>query len=331
VTAATAPAAEMRAVYVEDPDPGDPLAALVVGTRPVPRRREGWTRVQVRAVSLNHHDVFSLRGVGLTPDLLPMVLGCDAAGIDERGRPVVVHSVVTSEGWDGPPLLDPRLTILSERAQGTLAEYLDVPSENLVEKPEELSFEEAACLPTAWVTAYHMLFCQAGLSSGDRLLVQGASGGLAAAVVALATGAGVEVWLTSRDPAAVGHLGDLGTGRVLGHGERVPDRVDAVLDGIGSSTWAHSLRSLRPGGTLVAVGGTSGFSAEVDIARVVRHRFRIVGSMMGSKDDLQAVVDLCRKTGIRPAIDAVVPFAEVSTGFDRLLAGALTGKVVVTF
>lgn len=330
MTPATVPA-RMRAAYVEAPDPSDPLAALVVGTRPVPARRKGWTRVQVRAVSLNHHDVFSLRGVGLTPDHLPMILGCDAAGIDEQGRAVIVHSVITSDGWEGLPLLDPRLTILSEHAQGTLTEYVEVPSENLVHKPDELSFEEAACLPTAWVTAYHMLFCQAGLSSGDRLLVQGASGGLAAAVVALAAGAGIETWLTSRDPAAVEHLGEVGTDRVLGHGERLPDRVDAVLDGVGAATWAHSLRSLRPGGTLVAVGGTSGFSAEVDIARVVRNRLRILGSMMGSKDDLQAVVDLCRKTGVRPAIDAIVPFAEVATGFGRLIAGALNGKVVVTF
>ncbi len=322
--------AEMRAAYVKEPNPSDPLAALVVGTRPRPRLRPGWTRVQVKAVSLNHHDVFSLRGVGLPPASLPMILGCDAAGVDDRGRDVVVHSVVTSDGWHGPPLLDPRLSILSEVAQGTLADYVDVPSGNLVQKPAELTFEEASCLPTAWVTAYHMLFCQAGLSSGDRLLVQGAGGGLAAAVVTLATSAGVEVWLTSRSPGAVEHLRSLGADRVLAHGERVPERVDAVLDGVGAATWSHSLRSLRPGGILVAVGGTSGFSAEVDIGRVVRHRLRVVGSMMGTKDDLQAVVDLCRDTGIRPTIDAVVPLADVSTAFDRMLAGGLTGKVVVT-
>ena len=260
-----------------------------------------------------------------------MILGCDAAGVDERGRPVVVHSVITSDAWHGSPLLDPRLTILSEDAQGTLADYVEVPIENLVEKPEELSFQEAACLPTAWVTAYHMLFCQAGLSSGDRLLIQGASGGLAAAVVALATSAGIEVWLTSRSPDAVDHLGDLGTGRVIGHGERPPERVDAVVDGVGAATWEHSLKSLRPGGILLAVGGTSGFSAKVDIGRVVRNRLRLVGSMMGSKEDLQAVVGLCRERGIRPAIDLVVPFADASVGFGRLVAGALAGKVVVTF
>jgi NADPH:quinone reductase-like Zn-dependent oxidoreductase len=320
----------MRAAYVQEPNPLDPLAALVVGSRPTPLPREGWTRVRVRAVSLNHHDIFSLRGVGLRSDQLPMIIGCDAAGIDDRGRPVVVHSVVTADGWLGPPLLDPKLSMLSEDAPGTLAEFVDVPSDNLVAKPEDLSFEEAACLPTAWVTAYHVLFCQAGLSSGDTLLVQGASGGLAAASVALAASAGIRVWLTSRTPASGRHLVDAGAERILEHGERVPERVDAVLDGIGAATWAHSLRSLRPGGILVAVGGTSGFSADVDIARVVRNRLRIEGSMMGSKEDLQAVIDLCRRTGIRPVVDAVLPLAEVASGLDRMLAGGLTGKVVVT-
>jgi len=326
----TAHAATMRAAYVEEPNPTDPLAALIVGRRPTPPPRDGWTRVRVRAASLNHHDVFSLRGVGLRPDQLPMILGCDAAGIDDRGQPVVVHSVVNADGWPGPQLLDPRLSILSEDAPGTLAEYVDVPSDNLVVIPEELSFEEAACLPTAWVTAYHVLFCQAGLVAGDTLLVQGASGGLGAASVALAAGAGVSVWLTSRDPASAAHLLEAGAEGVLGHGDRVPERVHAVLDGVGSDTWAHSLRSLRPGGILVAVGGTSGFTADVDIARVVRQRLRIIGSMMGSKEDLQAVIDLCRRTGLRPVVEAVVPLAEVANGLDRMLAGGLKGKVVVT-
>src|SRR5918993_2326015 len=176
----------MFAVYAESFSSDEPLNGLVVGERPDPEVPDGWTTVDVKASSLNHHDLWSLRGVGLKEDALPMILGCDAAGHDEDGNEVVVHAVVSSPDWTGDETLDPRRSLLSERHQGTFAEKVAVPRSNVVPKPAGLSFVEAACLPTAWLTAYRMLFTRGELRAGETVLVQGAGGGVATAVITLA-------------------------------------------------------------------------------------------------------------------------------------------------
>src|SRR5919106_4384565 len=191
----------MFAVYADRIDADDPLTGLALGDRPEPEVPDGWTVVTVRTSALNHHDLWSLRGVGLKPDQLPMILGCDAAGVDEYGDEVVIHSVIPSAAWMGDETLDPKRTLLSELHPGTLAERVAVPRRNLVPKPPSLSFEEAACLPTAWLTAYRMLFTQGGLKAGDTVLVQGAGGGVATACITLARAAGLKVFATSRDEA----------------------------------------------------------------------------------------------------------------------------------
>ena len=122
---------------------------------------------------------------------------------------------------------------------------------------------------------------------------------------------------------------DLGADQIVEHGARLPSRVDAVLDGIGSATWRHSLKSLRPGGTLVTVGGVSGFVGETDIARMIRNRLRIVGSMMGCREDLQAILELCESGRVRPQIDQVIGLEDLHRGLERMLAGRLAGKIVV--
>src|SRR6185312_2007605 len=167
----------MLAAYAAAQSADDPLSGLEVGQRPEPEVPDGWARVRLKAASLNHHDLWSLKGVGLPADRLPMILGCDGAGLDDDGNEVVVHAVVASPGWSGDETLDPRRSLLSEVHQGTLAETVVVPRANLVPKPAGLSWTDAACLPTAWLTAYRMLFTQSGLTTGDTVLVQGAGGG----------------------------------------------------------------------------------------------------------------------------------------------------------
>src|ERR1700712_3585998 len=189
----------MFAVYAESFSSDDPLSGLVVGERPDPVPDDGWTVVDVRAAALNHHDLWSLRGVGLKEQALPMILGCDAAGTDEDGNVVVVHAVVSDPSWTGDETLDPKRSLLSERHQGTFADRVVVPRRNVVPKPSSLSFEEAACLPTAWLTAYRMLFVQGGLKPGQTVLVQGAGGGVATALITLARADGLQVLATSRD------------------------------------------------------------------------------------------------------------------------------------
>src|SRR6476620_3102717 len=137
----------MLAVFAAAQNSDDPLTGLRIDDRPDPEPPDGWTTVRVKAASLNHHDLWSLRGVGLPEDRLPMILGCDAAGVDEDGREVIVHSVISDPDWRGDETLDPRRTLLSERFPGTFAERVAVPRRNLVAKPPELSFEDAACLP----------------------------------------------------------------------------------------------------------------------------------------------------------------------------------------
>src|SRR3954453_18737159 len=162
----------MLAAYADRLSPEDPLSALEVGQRPEPEAPPGWAVVSVRAASLNRHDLWSLRGVGLPADRLPMILGCDAAGTDEHGNDVIVHSVITDPDWRDDETPAPARTILSELHPGTFAERVAVPARNLVPKPAELSFEEAACLPTAWLTAFRMLFTKASLAPGATVLVQ---------------------------------------------------------------------------------------------------------------------------------------------------------------
>ncbi|MDP9466513.1 MAG: zinc-binding dehydrogenase [Actinomycetota bacterium] len=308
----------------------DPLSGLTVGERPEPEVPQGWARVTVRAASINHHDLWSLRGVGLPADRLPMVLGCDAAGVDEDGNEVVVHAIVGDPDWSGDETLDPRRSILSERYQGTFAEHVVVPRRNLVPKPAELSFEQAACLPTAWLTAYRMLFTQAGVSPGDRVLVQGAGGGVSTAAIALARAAGLVVWVTGRDEAKRRRALELGAHEVFEPGARLPARVDAVLETVGKATWASSMKSLRPGGTLVVSGATTGADPSADLNRLFFLQLRVLGSTMGTRDELEAMLRLLAVSGVRPQVDEVVPLSEAARGFERLVMGDVVGKVVLT-
>jgi NADPH:quinone reductase-like Zn-dependent oxidoreductase len=321
----------MLAAYAARTDPDDPLAALVVGERPAPEVPDGWARVRVRAASLNHHDLWSLRGVGLSADALPMILGCDAAGVDDEGREVVVHAVIGDPEYRGDETLDPKRSLLSERHQGALADEVVVPRRNLVPKPAELTFEQAACLPTAWLTAYRMLFTQAQLTPGSTVLVQGAGGGVATALISLATAAGLRVWATSRDEAKRARAVELGASAAFESGQRLPERVDAVMETVGAATWKHSLGSLRPGGTVVISGATSGANpAATELNRIFFLQLRVIGSTMGTRDELARLIRFCQTTGVRPVIDQVLPLEQARDGFARMQAGDLVGKVVFT-
>jgi NADPH:quinone reductase-like Zn-dependent oxidoreductase len=320
----------MLAVYASDIDADDPLRALTVGERPEPEAGDGWTVVEPRAAALNHHDLWSLKGVGLTADQLPMILGCDAAGIDADGNEVVVHAVVSNESWRGDETFDPKRSILSERHQGTFAERVAVPRRNLVPKPPELSFEEAACLPTAWLTAYRMLFTRAGLVPGQTVLVQGASGGVATALTVLGSAAGLRMWVTGSSEEKRSQALALGADAAFEPGARLPERVDAVMETVGEATWGHSLRSLKPGGTLVVSGATSGSAPPAELNRVFFLQLSIVGSTKGTRAELERLARFCVDTGVRPVIDRTLPLADAREGFAALLDGSVTGKVVLT-
>jgi len=309
----------------------DPLTGLVLGERPDPVAPDGWTTVTVKAASLNHHDLWSLRGVGLKAEALPMILGCDAAGYDEDGNEVVVHSVVSDPDWAGDETLDPRRSLLSERHQGTFADKVIVPRRNVVPKPSSLSFEEAACLPTAWLTAYRMLFTQGGLKAGDTVLVQGAGGGVATALIALARAGGLRVLATSRDEAKRAKALELGAHEVFESGARLPVKVDAVMETVGRATWSHSIRALRPGGRIVISGTTSGPNLDdAELTRIFFLQLSVIGSTMGTRAELASLVSLLDATGLRPVIDRVLPMTQARDGFAAMAAGDVFGKIVFT-
>ena len=321
----------MFAVYAESFSTDDPLSGLVVGERPDPQAPEGWTTVRVKAASLNHHDLWSLRGVGLREDALPMILGCDAAGYDEDGNEVVVHAVVSDPSWAGDETLDPKRSLLSERHQGTFADAVVVPRRNVVPKPASLSFEEAACLPTAWLTAYRMLFTQGGLKPGDSVLVQGAGGGVATALICLARAGGLRVFATSRDETKRKRALELGANEVLESNERLPQKVDAVMETVGRATWSHSIRSLRPGGSIVISGTTSGPKLDdAELTRIFFLQLKVIGSTMGTRDELASLTELLDVSGIRPVIDQVLPMEQARDGFAAMAEGDVFGKIVFT-
>lgn len=257
-----------------------------------------------------------------------MVLGCDAAGVDDDGDEVIVHGVVSSAGWRGDETLDPKRSLLSEQYPGTMADEVWVPERNLVPKPPELTFEEAACLPTAWLTAYRMLFTVSPAAPGSTVLVQGAGGGVASAVIALAAAAGFRVWATSRSEEKRRRALDLGADRVFDDGARLPERVDVVFDSVGEATWGHSLKSLVPGGTIVTCGATSGPAPSADLNRVFFLQLRVLGSTMGTREELIRLTRFLVTTGVRPVIDSVLPLEDAAQGFRRMLDGEVFGKIV---
>ena len=319
----------MLAVAAVAQSPADPLSGLLVGEQPDPTSRDGWVVVDVVAAALNHHDLWSLKGVGLAPDRLPMILGCDAAGTDPDGNEVLVHAVVASPGWSGDETLDPRRTLLSELHPGTLATKVAVPARNLVAKPAGLSWEAAACLPTAWLTAYRMLFTNAAVSPGATVLVQGCGGGVATALIQLGAAAGLRVWATSRDEAKRAQAQELGAEQVFESGARLPDRVDAVLETVGAATWSHSVNALRPGGTIVISGATSGDApAKAELTKIFFKQLRVVGSTMGTRDELERLAKFVVAAGIEPKVDSVRPLADARAGFELMVAGEVSGKVV---
>lgn len=308
----------------------DPLSGLELSDVPTPEARPGWSLVQVVSSSVNMHDLWTLRGVGHPPERIPIILGCDAAGYDENGRPVIVYPVLAdADGGMGDETLDPNRALLSEQHNGAFAEYISVPTRNLVPKPDWLTFDEAACLPVAWTTAYRMLFTLARIRAGDRVLVQGAGGGVASAAIKLAAAAGAVVYVTSRSEAKREEALTWGASAAVPTGGRLPERVDVVIETVGEATWSHSMKCLRPGGKIVIAGATSGANPPADLNRIFYQQLQILGSTGSTRHELVAMLQMMKATNLRPIIDRTFPLREIHQAFELMIEGNLTGKIVI--
>jgi NADPH:quinone reductase-like Zn-dependent oxidoreductase len=334
----------MWCAYAASVGGDDPVSNVKVGELPDTEPGPGDVVVKVEAATLNHHDLWTLKGVASRPVVPPQVLGCDAAGVvaayggsDEPlpiGSRVVVHGVFGCGECDrcaaGLTHLCRKVGTLSEPGfPGALSDRLVIPIENLVVLPRDVSFETAACLPTAYVTAHHALFARAQLKGGDTVLIQGAGGGFATAAMLLCKDAGINVLVTSRSAekgqavvarglAARAFSTDVSEAREIVSATE-GSGVDAVLDSVGAATWDLSLRSLRVGGTLVSVGTTSIFWRQLTIA----------GSSMGTKEELQTVVGMCAAGRLEPLVDQVFELSEVPQALRKLAEGSSLGKLVI--
>ena len=328
----------MKAVYASAVNHDDPLSVLAVGDQPEPQSRPFWSTVLVRAVTVNHHDVLSLQGVGLSAEQTPMILGTDAVGIlDEdipgkhglkAGREVVLYTFVGTDGAGVAP--GERRTILSEKYPGTMAEKTAVPSANVFAKPSNLTEIEAAALGTSWLTAYSLLFDAAGVKPGDSVLLQGAAGGVSTAAIQLAQAAGLEVFVTSREADKRAKALKLGAHAAFEIGARLPSKVDAVIESVGAATWSHSVKSVRPGGTIAICGATTGDQPGAELTRLFFQDIRVQGSTMGSREDFARLLRFVERANLHPAIDSVFSGLDAAPeAFAKMIEGNVFGKIAI--
>src|SRR6516165_3405424 len=322
----------MFAVYAARPNPEDPLASLVVGDRPVAEVPDGWVRVKISHASLNRHDLFTLRGITAQPEPIPfpMILGNDGAGTLDDGTPVVIYPVMGSDYWRDDETLDPGWHILSEKVPGTFSDYVAIPKRNAIPLPSGISALDASVLGTAWLTAYRALFTKSNLKPGETMLVQGASGGMSTALIQLGRAAGFEVWATSRSGGSRALAEKLGAHRTFDANEKLPRKVQAVIDNIGPASWEHSIRSVARGGTIVVTGLTTGPEVKLSLLPMLGNQITVTGSIMGTLQDMKRMISLIIAARIKPAIGRVLPMERAKEAFRAMWGGETAGKTVFT-
>ncbi len=310
----------MRAAYVSKMGLPDPLEGLVIGERPEPSPPAGWEIVEVESASLNRHDLWLLKGVSVVPVTPPVILGCDGAG-RHGGEEVVLYPVL----GHGPDFY-----MLTDGVDGTFAPRVAVPPSSLVRKPANLSFDEASCLPTAYLTAWSALVTKARLRAGERLLVQGVSGGLSNACILLGKALGAHVTATSSRGDALDFARSLGADVAVPSGETLDESVDVVIDSVGAKTWSHSIGSLGYGGRMVVLGATTGIDAPAEIRFIFRKDLTVMGHKMGTLEEFRALCAFVEEKGVHPVIARVYENLEgVRDALKQMAEGSPLGKLVV--
>lgn len=327
----------------------EPLGSAGVRIRERPRSEPapGTVAIAIRAASINHLDVFLAQG--LQRDVKPpRVIAADGAGVVQesgdpawrRGDEVVVYPVVCD--WEcewcrtGENVRCPHFGVIGEHSDGTACELFHVDARNVFRKPKALSWSEAAAFPLTFLTAWRMLTTRARMRSGEKVLVVGASAGVAVAAIRIARHLGARVFATSRSAAKRQKALGIGAEAVFDStdfSKAVRDAtgggVDVVFEHVGPATLAESMRSVVMGGRVVTCGSTSGVKAEITMPRLFWGQMDLLGSTMGNAGEFRAVLEAI-DGGLRPVVDSVYPLGEVQAALQRLDAAEQFGKVVVS-
>jgi NADPH:quinone reductase-like Zn-dependent oxidoreductase len=304
---------------------------LLYEEAPDPVPGKGEVLVELRAASLNHLDLWIRKGLPSVPK--PRILGADGAGIRvDTGERVVINPGI--DHGDG------RITVVGEHSDGTHAEFVAVPEENVYPLPDDISFEDAAAFPLVFETAYRMLVTRARLQAGETVFVWGIGGGVATAALAIAKALGARVIVTSSSGAKLVRARELGADETIDHAnEDVKARVkeftagrgaDVVIEHVGEATWRTSLDVAAQNGRIAICGATSGPNPPAALHRIWWKQLSILGSTMGTKEDFEGAYELVKSGRAKPVVDAVFPLAEARTAHERLEAGAQFGKVLLS-
>lgn len=326
---------------VIDPRPSRP--PVTAARWPDPEPRPGWVLVRVEAAALNRLDEMTVAERSDLED--PAVIGSDGAGVVLATGPDVTRVAPGDEvvidpslGWGPDPAAPaPGYEILGYPTQGTHAELVVVPEANLHARPSHLTWAEAAALPLAGVTAWRALVTRGRLVAGETVVVGASSSGVGTLAVQIAVSLGAEVVAVGSSPAKLEAARALGAARtVLRTGPDLPARLreatggsaDLALDPSGA-LWQPMVEALRPGGRLVAVGKRAAEQATLRVGTVYWKQVDVLGSSMGSPQDMAALLAEVRRSGWRPVVDRVLPLDRVVEAYDRLDAADRFGKVVL--
>lgn len=329
------------------------LDKILLEERPVPVPAADQVLLRVRAAGMNHLDLWVRRGVPGHPFPLPMILGCDFAGVVEEAGSAVRNAkagdeVCVAPGFScgtcaqclaGADNLCKGYGIFGEMGDGGCAEYAVVPAANLLPKPASMSFEQAAAWPLAFLTSWHMLVARCRLVPGETVLVHAAGSGVGSAAVQIAKLWGAQVIATAGGPAKCARARELGADHVIDSAasdwvkevRRLTDKrgVDVVVEHTGQATWEGSVRSLVWGGRLVTCGATSGFEAKFDLRMLFFKQLSFLGSTMGSRAELFTILDHMNAGRLRPVVDRVMPLAQIREAHRVMESREQFGKIVL--
>jgi NADPH:quinone reductase-like Zn-dependent oxidoreductase len=291
--------------------------------------------IALRAASLNHLDLWIRKGLPSVPK--PRILGADGAGVVVSGDGFAEgERVVINPGLEHG---DGRVTVVGEHFDGTHAELIALPREQVYPIPDALTFEEAAAFPLVFETAYRMLVTRAGLREGETVFVWGIGGGLATAALQIAKALGARVLVTSSSDEKLARARELGADETINHGtDDVKAQVkeltagrgaDVVVEHVGEATWRTSLDVAGQGARIVVCGATTGANPPAALHRVWWKQLSILGSTMGTKADFEGAYALVADGRARPVVDSVFPLADARAAHERLEAGEQLGKVIL--